>query len=227
MPSPETVLFDLDDTLCEYRRNADEVLAAAFERADVEPFFDLADWTAVVLEVETVDSQADFRRTTMGTLAERRGRDADHARAVADAFGAERDHADVRFLPGAREVLDALAERHQLGLVTNGAPEMQEPKLAALAIADRFEEIVYAGAETLAKPHPSPFERILNRLDATPDRSVHVGNSLASDIAGAKASGLRAVWVPCGDETATDGAGDPDHTLDSLHDLHTVLGLER
>lgn len=225
MPAPETVLFDLDDTICAYRRSADEVLTAAFERAGVEPFFDTADWAAVGREIEEADSQAHFRRTTMGMLAERRGRDVDHAHAVADAFGAERDHADVRFLPGAREALDALADSHQLGLVTNGAPEMQEPKLAALAIADRFEDVVYAGAETLAKPHPAPFERIVDRLDASPETTVHVGNSLESDVAGAKASGLGAVWVPQGEATTGAGSHAPDHTLDSLFDLDAALGM--
>jgi outer membrane protein assembly factor BamB len=35
-----TVVFDLDDTICTYRRDQDELLAVAFDRLDVEPFFD-------------------------------------------------------------------------------------------------------------------------------------------------------------------------------------------
>lgn len=33
-------MFDLDDTICTYRRDQDELLAVAFDRLDVEPFFD-------------------------------------------------------------------------------------------------------------------------------------------------------------------------------------------
>lgn len=226
MAATRTVLFDLDDTVCAYRRDTDAVLDAAFERTGVEPFFDAADWAGVVNEVDGADSQAHFRELTFGLLAERRGRDREHARAVAAAFGDERDHADVEFLPGAREAVDALADGHRLGLVTNGAPEAQRPKLTALDIEHRFETVVYAGSETLAKPDPSPFEAALDRLDETPDRTLHVGNSLASDVAGAKTAGLDAVWVPHGHEASTGGAHDPDHTLDSLHDIHTVPGLD-
>lgn len=221
---PSTVLFDLDDTICAYNRGVDEVLSVSFERAGVDPFFDASDWAAVIPEVSGADSQRHFRRLTFGMLAERRGRDREHAHAVADAYGTERDHSDVRFLPGAREALDRLSGSRRLGLVTNGAPEMQEPKLAALGIGDCFEAVVYAGSETLAKPHPSPFERILERLGERPERSVHVGNSLGSDVAGAKNAGVGAVWVPQeGDETV--GEHEPDHHLDSLQDLHSVPGL--
>ncbi|WP_049969832.1 HAD family hydrolase [Haladaptatus cibarius] len=44
-----------------------------------------------------------------------------------------------------------------------------------------------------AKPHPEPFESVLAELDSTADRAVHVGNSLTTDIPGAKAAGLGAV----------------------------------
>jgi putative hydrolase of the HAD superfamily len=224
---PSTVLFDLDDTICAYNRGVEEVLSVSFERAGVEPFFDAADWAAVVPEVSEADSQRHFRELTFGMLAERRGRDPEHARAVAAAYGAERDHSDVRFLPGASEALDRLSGSHRLGLVTNGAPEMQEPKLDALGLRETFEEVVYAGSETLAKPHPSPFERILSRLGESAGGSVHVGNSLGSDVAGAKAAGLGAVWVPQeGDFGDEGGDHEPDYHLDTLHDIHSVPGLD-
>ena len=35
----ETVLFDLDHTLVEYRRTSGELLAASFEACDLEPLF--------------------------------------------------------------------------------------------------------------------------------------------------------------------------------------------
>lgn len=225
MAAVGTVLFDLDDTLCTYRRDVDEVLAVAFERAGVESFFDAADWAAVIPEIASADSQASFRRTCFGLLADRCGRDADRARAVADAYGAERDHADVRLLPGAREALDAFGRDARIGLVTNAAPEVQEPKLEALALADTFETVVYAGTETLAKPDPSPFRTALERLDAAPGGAVHVGNSLAADVAGAKGAGLDAVWVPDDAAPASPGDHRPDHTIETLHDLPATLGV--
>ncbi len=73
---------------------------------------------------------------------------------------------------------------------------MQRTKMAALGIDDRVDAVVFAGHDAPVKPEPEPFERALAELGSTPDRAVHVGNSLDSDVAGADAAGLRSVWVP-------------------------------
>ncbi|MFB6219748.1 MAG: HAD family hydrolase, partial [Halobacteriaceae archaeon] len=111
---------------------------------------------------------------------------------------------------------DALARDHQLGLVTNGTPDLQRARLDATGIADAFDTVVYAGFETAAKPDTEPFETALSALDATPERAVHVGNSLSSDVAGACRAGLRAAWVPA---TGDDPDPEPDDALASLDAL--------
>ena len=40
----EAVLFDVDDTLCRYRRTGDELLSVAFERTDTDPFISLEEY---------------------------------------------------------------------------------------------------------------------------------------------------------------------------------------
>lgn len=218
MSATETVPFDLDDTTCAYRRDADEVLAAAFERAGVEPLFDRADWAAVAHEVEEAGSQACFRRTTMGTLAERRGRDVDHAHAVAS--GAQRDHGDVRFLPGAREALDGLGED------TSRARDERRPRDAGAGARGALPHRPVRGGGVRrrgdARRAPPLAVRARPRPAGDPRRAVHVGNSLASDVADAKASGVGAAWVPQRAGTGLNCDHDPDHTLDSLHDIHAV-----
>ena len=89
------------------------------------------------------------------------------------------------------------AER-SVGVVTNGAPEMQQAKLRGLGLDNAFETVVHAGYDALAKPHPEPFERALDSLDADPSQAVHVGNSLSSDVAGAHAAGLDSAWLDTG-----------------------------
>lgn len=215
-----TVLFDLDDTLCEYRRTTDEVLAVAFETVGIEPFFKAADWHAVIPKITAVDDR-DFRLRCFTAIAEAQGYDPAHVESLAVAYGEERDHSDVRFLPGAEDTLTALADEYRLGLVTNGSRAMQRPKLAALGLTDAFDVTVYAGSDTPPKPDPSPFHRALNALESTPNEAIHVGNSLPSDVAGARAAGIRPVWIPSnGESTENDDA--PTHTLSSLHELRTL-----
>jgi putative hydrolase of the HAD superfamily len=45
------------------------------------------------------------------------------------------------------------------------------------------------------KPHPSIFEAALRAVDSAPEQAVMVGDSLAHDIAGALAIGMRGVLV--------------------------------
>lgn len=215
----ETVLFDLDGTLCEYRRPGTAVLEAAFERVGVDPLFTFTEFfsriDAFVPGNDTIEA---VREEAFATLAAEAGADPAVGTAVAQAYAAERDHGDVRFLPGAAEALETLARDHRLGLVTNGAPAMQRQKLDALGIADAFEATMFAGFDAPSKPDPEPFHRVLATVDTAPERAVHVGNSLEADVAGARAAGMRSAWLPDAPDLQPNGH-DPDYTLSSMADL--------
>jgi putative hydrolase of the HAD superfamily len=215
MTDVRAVLFDLDDTLCRYRRTGGEVLAAAFERMGVDPLFPVeayydryADFRAVTADAITLREEA------FAAIAADRGHDPELGRAVADAYTAERDQTNVEPLPGAADAVASLAASYRVALVTNGAPGMQSQKLSALPFADRFETVVHGGYDTAAKPDPEPFHVALDALDVSADRAVHVGNSPTSDVAGAHAAGVGSVWL---DDGTTDPDPRPDHRVDSLH----------
>lgn len=219
----DAVLFDLDDTLCRYRRSGSELLDAAFEETGLEPFITREEYHARYPEfVDESDSMAGLRERCFAAIAESKGRDAAAGRRVARAYAAERDHGDVEPLPGVEAAVDAVSEL-PLGLVTNGSPEMQAPKLEALGLADAFDVVVHAGYDAAAKPDPEPFEVALSALDVRADRTVHVGNSLESDVAGAHAAGVRSVWL-AGDDRPADP--EPDHRVPSLEDLPSIVGRQ-
>lgn len=219
MPAVETVLFDVDDTLCEYRRSTGELLELAFEHTEVDPCFPVEGYFDRYAEfAEETDTVEELREECFAALAAERGYDRALGRRVADAFAAERDHGNVRPLPGLMDALDAIADEYHVGVVTNGSPEMQRPKLEGLALHDRFDAVVHAGYNTPAKPAPDPFHHALDELGGDPERAVHIGNSLASDVAGAQAAGLQAVWLRQHDDKPDP---EPDYTIDTLHDLTT------
>lgn len=216
--SVEAVLFDLDDTLCTYRRSGDELLSVAFDRVGVEPYFEVEEYYGRYEEfTDESDGVADLRERAFAAISRDRGRDPDIGRAVAQAYADERDHSNVRPLSGAREAVETLAADHRLGMVTNGSPEMQRSKLSALPFANAFETIVYAGYDAPSKPAPEPFERALSGLGVSPERTVHVGNSPSSDVDGAHAAGLRAALLPDGPPTVAET--EPDYRIDSLTEL--------
>lgn len=207
----DAVLFDLDDTLCAYRRSGDELLADAFATEDVEPFFGIEEYYD---RFETFaarhDSIDDLRASCFATIAAERGHDPAVGRVLATRYAAARDHRDVVFRSGARETLGVLSNDHRLGVVTNGGPGSQKPKLDGLGLHDRFETVVFAGHDTARKPAAEPFHHALETLDVQPGRAVHVGNSFDTDVVGAHAAGLRSVWVPTDRDGGADGTGDID-----------------
>jgi len=209
------LLFDLDDTLCTYARSGETVLSLAFERAGVDPFFSYGEYVAVFEDYRSeAETLAELRETCFSALARERGRDPDAARAVARAYTEERNPADVRLRPGARAAVD---HDGPVGLVTNGPPDVQRPKLTAIDLDDAFDATVYAGHDVPAKPAVEPFERALSALGVDPERAVHVGDNPRTDVAGANAAGLTSVLVGDGANGPDSGAnGRPDYRLPSL-----------
>jgi HAD superfamily hydrolase (TIGR01509 family) len=217
----DTVLFDLDDTLCAYQRGPEELLAESFDALDVEPFFDVAayyDRYEAVVDEDDHDSMRELRATCFERLAAEHGRSRELGRKLADRYAASRDHTRVDPLPGAAAAVKALAADHRLGVVTNGAPEMQRQKLSALDFEHHFDTVVFGGYDVPAKPAPDGYHAALDALDATPDRAVHVGNSLRTDVPGAHAAGVRSAWLRDG---TTDPNPEPHFTVDRLDELAT------
>ena len=82
-----------------------------------------------------------------------------------------------------------------LALVTNGASCLQREKLAGSGLADRFDAVVVSGDLGVGKPDASVFRHALSLLGARADAAVMVGDSLDRDVEGARAAGLRGVWI--------------------------------
>lgn len=214
----EAVLFDLDDTLCEYRQSGAELLAQAFEREGVEPFFDIEDYQDRYNEfAEITDSSEALREECFAAIAEERSRDPDLGRALAEAYADQRDYGDVRPLPGVGETITSLAQDYRLGIVTNGTPNAQIQKLEAIELTDVFDVVIHAGHDAPSKPDPEPFRQAVSELDTPPESAVYVGDSLDSDVAGAQAAGLQTIWLR-EDEDNTDTA--PEYTIDSISELN-------
>ena len=73
--------------------------------------------------------------------------------------------------------------------------------------------------EVVGKPARVFFETALRRFGATPDRSVIVGDTLDSDIAGGAAVGMRTVLVGEASPSTLDPSPVPDHRAGGLREV--------
>jgi putative hydrolase of the HAD superfamily len=216
------VLFDLDDTLCQHEQSAETVYEGAFESAGVDSFGVPTDlWRALDGPPDPDDPEG-YLAAGFESVAAQYGHTEVDTASLARGFLDTVDYTAVSFRPGAAAALERAREHGLVGLVTNGPEHRQSIKLGALDIQDAFDVCVFAGDMPRRKPYADPFERALSALDVVPDATVHVGDSLEYDVAGARDAGLRAAWYP------TDGDRDhrdyrPDYVFDTLRDLEPVL----
>jgi putative hydrolase of the HAD superfamily len=105
-------------------------------------------------------------------------------------------------IPGARDALAALAA-HGLGLaIVSNADGTVEADLLRYSICQMGSgagvtvgAILDSTVAGVAKPDPDIFHRALEALGVPPERAVHVGDTPAADVAGARAAGIRPVLV--------------------------------
>ena len=119
-------------------------------------------------------------------------------------------------------VLEDLRKDFRLGMLTNGAEDIQQKKIAGSGLAPFFDAIVITGAIGIGKPAPRAFDVILNQLGVTAAETVMVGNSLSSDVRGAINAGLSSVWLNRDGSWAEEGIT-PDIEIANLIELRTAL----
>lgn len=140
---------------------------------------------------------------------------------LAQAFGTHRRRLQ-RLMPDAREVLVRLGARYKLGLLTNGAPDLQREKIAASGLEGFFQAIAVSGEHGIGKPKPEIFHKLAAELGVSPAATVMVGNSLERDIQGARNAGMTSVWLKvAGSEEHAEVA--PDHAITGLAELPPLL----
>jgi putative hydrolase of the HAD superfamily len=120
--------------------------------------------------------------------------------------------------PETLAVLEHLTARLPVALVTNGASRLQRAKLTRTDLEGRFATVVVSEEIGVGKPDPAPFAAALDRLGVEPSETVMVGNDPARDVAGARAAGIRPIWVDRGD-TAPDGVA----RIADLRELEVLL----
>jgi len=122
--------------------------------------------------------------------------------------------------PETRDVLERLGSRLALALVTNGAARLQRAKLVRTGIEDHFDVIVDSETVGVGKPSSEMFGVALRELGVRRREAAMVGNDLRRDVAGARAAGVRPIWV----RRPADGwgGGDPGDA-EQIADLRELL----
>lgn len=98
-------------------------------------------------------------------------------------------------IPAMLDLARELAARGtRVGVLSNSEGALAE-LFHEIAIADAFATIVDSGKVGIEKPDPRIFAHTLAVLGAPADaRAIHIGDSWAADVVGARGAGWRAIW---------------------------------
>lgn len=107
-------------------------------------------------------------------------------------------------LPGAGEALAAVSQRgYKIGLISNTGRtpgSVLRVVMERMGILDYFDVTTFSNEVLVRKPAEGVFRHTLDRLRVFPSAAVHVGDSVDSDVIGAKKAGMKAIQL------ITDGA---------------------
>jgi HAD superfamily hydrolase (TIGR01509 family) len=134
------------------------------------------------------------------------------AKALQDKFDRDRLEA-FDFFPGIEEFLAEARKLFTLVVITNGPEFSQIPKIEAVNMAEHVDHIIIGGQEPEQKPALSIFDKALMLANCEAHEAIHVGDSLATDIAGARNSGITSVWIQHQQPLDAELGIDPHHTV--------------
>jgi FMN phosphatase YigB (HAD superfamily) len=233
----ETVLFDFGGTLDSdgvawkerfhalYRSEGLDLSADAFAPA----FYAADDALVGALALSAgLEETVDALTTNLEAELARRGggtgqREADRARGqrVASRFLSDMSFAFARNRP----VLEALGERYRLGVVSNFYGNL-EAVCESSGLGRLFGAMADSQRVGAEKPEPAIFRAALTALDAAPETTIMVGDSLRRDYEGARRSGMGFIWIAPEDVQATESNGAENRSvLASVTELPDLLDI--
>ncbi len=87
----------------------------------------------------------------------------------------------------------------------------------------RFDAVVTSESVRCYKPDRVIFEHAIRKMNVDPRRSLHVGDSLHSDVGGAAKLGITTVWLQRESRVLDIGKGNADHSISRLTELTQLL----
>lgn len=222
-----TIFFDLDDTLLDFRRSEANALRQALLEAGLPAGeavlaryhainrrqWELLEEGALTRE-QVMSTRFDILFAELGVTASGAATSNCYEALLAEEHGV---------LPGAKALLEELAPRCRLFAASNGSSAVQRRRLEGSGLRPYFRDVFISEEMGADKPNPRFFHRCFASIpEFSPAASLIVGDSLTSDIRGGLNAGLRTCWFnPAGAPARPDIC--PDHIITDLTQLPPLL----
>ena len=199
------IFFDLDHTIWDFDRNAEETLNELYHtyKLDTLGLKSCADFINTYTE-NNHQLWADYHlgKITKDFLRSERFSKTfiqmgNHPDVVPHQF--EEDYVNIsptktNLFEGAENVLSYLQQKYTLHIISNGFKETTLTKMDLSNLNLYFENVIISEDVGVNKPNPIIFEYALDKAKALKEESIMIGDSLEADIYGALNFGMEAIF---------------------------------
>ncbi|MGB7055326.1 MAG: HAD family hydrolase [bacterium] len=133
-------------------------------------------------------------------------------------------------IPGAEMVLDSLHDSYKIGLICDSGMSpgrVMRQVLARYDLLPYFCATVFSDELGCTKPHLHMFETALEQLGVEAHEALHIGDLLNTDVAGAKAAGMKTVWFNRDKAQTNETSLTPDYEITRLPQVLAIVDQER
>jgi len=232
LPNVKALMFDLDDTITDFRTASDKAFAVAFGDISRETGVSLQLMRDTYMDLfedfYTMHLQGDinleeFRVYRFSRMFEilRLPMD-DRLLDLCLDFEEVYDRS-LEMFPDAMDVLVELSQAYPMALITNGPTDAQWFKINKFHLEGLFDIVLVSDQIGIAKPDPRIFQVALAGMRVRPSEAVMVGNSLEHDHWGAINSGCRFIWANLTRDPLPKGWPEPDAEIHHFTELRPLL----
>ncbi|TDQ09853.1 YjjG family noncanonical pyrimidine nucleotidase [Pedobacter metabolipauper] len=221
------IFFDLDHTIWDFDRNAQETLNELFHFYELEKIG--LNSAAEFIDIYTANNHALWAEYHLGNITKETLRSERfsktfiqmgvHPEKVPHQF--EEDY--VRISPtktnlflGSEKVLAYLQKKYTLHIISNGFKETTLTKMDLSGLNPYFTNVIISEDVGVNKPNKAIFEYALNKAAAQKHESIMIGDSIEADIRGAQQFGIKAIYF---NPLAKEKPEDVEWQISSLEEL--------
>lgn len=231
MPAYKHLFFDLDHTLWDFERCSCETLTELFNTYRLDSLADITveKFTGTFRDINQKlwtlygagkISQGHLRTTRFATIFRELAIPENPITTRLAEDYIQLCPKKPHLLPFAREVLDYLKEKYVLHIITNGFADVQHIKMQSANITSYFATIVTSEIAGCQKPDRRIFDYALQQIKSGPRHCLMIGDSLDSDIKGAKNADIDHVFF---NYESIPHQVKPTHEIKCLSELMQLL----
>lgn len=205
MQTTKHIFFDLDHTIWDFDRNAEETLLELYDSYQLKSIG--VNCAQEFIASYTENNHKLWAQYHLGQITK------DHLRS--ERFSStfiqmgvspsqiphqfEEDYVQLspkktNLFDGAEKVLSYLQKKYQLHIISNGFKETTLTKMELSALNPYFKNVIISEDVGVNKPDKAIFEFALNKAGAQVHESIMIGDSLEADIRGAQNFGMKAIF---------------------------------